>query len=313
MKKSDTSAKSKRLYNKERKKCKEKENTKQLDKRRNSISANKIEKSFEEMDLSSEIYPIAHYVNNKEEMVNQLFNICKGEDLKILLPACLKNHSISDLKQVCLEQLQLMSDKRILNVLQGKTALQSRATDVDQPDQIVGQSVSTDPSYKTVEGGREKVKRPLSDYGDSQQADSTSIDLPDIPLKRKLIETYPASIIDKDSTLDSDITTVDLDLCPNDDEVDSLMKEPVTIETIKQKPQEGGEYVEEMPSSQTPVSSTTVTVEMGEKEWMTAFTKTQLEILELELRARAIRSLMKAQGLHSSDNEDTQKFDDRML
>ncbi|KAG8297902.1 regulation of apoptotic process [Homalodisca vitripennis] len=44
----------------------------------------------EEVDLSKELHPLSHYLNNREEMIEQMFSIIKGAKLKKMLPPILK-------------------------------------------------------------------------------------------------------------------------------------------------------------------------------------------------------------------------------
>lgn len=49
-----------------------------------------IESSEEELDLTKECHPIGYYINNREEMINQMFSVIKGNKLKAMLPPILK-------------------------------------------------------------------------------------------------------------------------------------------------------------------------------------------------------------------------------
>lgn len=308
MKESKVSTGVTKMPSKEKKGSKDKENTKHSQKSNAVDEHMKCDKDDDEMDLNKELYSIGHYINNKEELVNQLFSVIKSNDLKALLPACLKNYSVSELKHLCLHHLQLMSQKRILNILQGTSIFSSSETEEEKSVPTVHQSASSTTStishcdqIETAKG----VKRLASHFEDNQQADSTSIDLPEVPMKKKNTSTT-SELPTTNELIEVDTAGEGLDLCPNEEEINSLMKESYTDK--RQDVQE--KNVQDNSDGQVHISSTTVTVEMGEKEWLNAFTKTQLEILELEMRARAIRSLMKAQGLHTSDeNESLHKID----
>ncbi|XP_067135428.1 caspase activity and apoptosis inhibitor 1-like [Centruroides vittatus] len=304
MKESKASTGVSKIASKEKKNAKDKENTKHSQK--TSVDEHlKCDKDDDEMDLNKELYSIGHYINNKEELVNQLFSVIKSNDLKALLPPCLKNYSVSELKHLCLHHLQLMSQKRILNILQGTSIFSSSEAEEEKLIQTIPQSASSTTSHCDQTETTRGIKRLASHFEDKQQADSTSIDLPEIPTKKKNLSTtseLPAA----NDVIEVDTAGEGLDLCPNEEEINSLMKESYVDK--KQELQE--KSIQDSSDGQVHISSTTVTVEMGEKEWLNAFTKTQLEILELEMRARAIRSLMKAQGLHTSeDDESLHKID----
>jgi hypothetical protein len=42
------------------------------------------------IDLSEELHPLGYYINDREEMINQMFSIIKGDKLRAMLPPILK-------------------------------------------------------------------------------------------------------------------------------------------------------------------------------------------------------------------------------
>lgn len=72
------------------------------------------------IDLNEEVYPLTHYIDNRTELLNQVFTVIKKKQLKSMLPTVLKNISLDEIKSLCLEQLLGMSKKRILAVLDDK-------------------------------------------------------------------------------------------------------------------------------------------------------------------------------------------------
>ena len=57
------------------------------------------------MDLQKELYPISHYANDREEMINQVFSVIKGNKLRSMLPPFLADLDIDEVKALCLEQV----------------------------------------------------------------------------------------------------------------------------------------------------------------------------------------------------------------
>ena len=99
------SSRSDREFLKELKK-KDKKRRKQKRRRRHSDSSS--ESSSEEdsdMDLQKELYPISHYANDREEMINQVFSVIKGNKLKSMLPPFLADLDVDEVKALCLEQV----------------------------------------------------------------------------------------------------------------------------------------------------------------------------------------------------------------
>lgn len=44
----------------------------------------------EEVDLHKELHPLGYYINDKEDMIEQMFSMIKGEKLMKMLPPILK-------------------------------------------------------------------------------------------------------------------------------------------------------------------------------------------------------------------------------
>jgi hypothetical protein len=42
------------------------------------------------VDLCEELHPIGYYINDREEMINQMFSVIKGDKLRAMLPPILK-------------------------------------------------------------------------------------------------------------------------------------------------------------------------------------------------------------------------------
>lgn len=72
------------------------------------------------MDLEKELHPLGHYINEREEMLNQVFKVIKGPKLKAMLTSGLRDLDTKELKALCLTQLEGMSKKRIKYILAGK-------------------------------------------------------------------------------------------------------------------------------------------------------------------------------------------------
>lgn len=71
------------------------------------------------MDLDKELHPMGYYINDREEMINQVFKVIKGPKLRAMLTSGLRDLDIKELKARCLTQLEGMSKKRIKWLLAG--------------------------------------------------------------------------------------------------------------------------------------------------------------------------------------------------
>ena len=73
------------------------------------------------MDLSKELHPISYYISDKEEMLDQVFSVVGSAKLKAMLTSSLRDLELSELKLLCLDQLEGLSKKRIKYILAGKS------------------------------------------------------------------------------------------------------------------------------------------------------------------------------------------------
>ncbi|XP_032873712.1 caspase activity and apoptosis inhibitor 1 isoform X3 [Amblyraja radiata] len=77
---------------------------------------------FEEggLDLSISLKPISSYISDRKEMLEQCFKIIGEKKLQKMLPDILKSCSVEEIKSLCLEQLTLLSDKKLLQIIEGE-------------------------------------------------------------------------------------------------------------------------------------------------------------------------------------------------
>merc|ERR1712058_33882 len=105
-----------------------------LKKRRRHRSSSGSESEGSDLDLSKEMYPISHYVNDREEMINQVFKVIQGKKLRSMLPPFLAEMDVDEVKALCLEQLIGMSKKRVLCTIAGQEMAESSDTDDEDDD-----------------------------------------------------------------------------------------------------------------------------------------------------------------------------------
>ncbi|XP_040396284.1 caspase activity and apoptosis inhibitor 1 isoform X3 [Cygnus olor] len=76
-------------------------------------------------------------------MLQQCFCVIGEKKLQKMLPDILKNCSMDEIKRLCLEQLELLSEKKLLKILEGKSGADSDTDeDGDGGDKTGGESVS---------------------------------------------------------------------------------------------------------------------------------------------------------------------------
>ncbi|MEJ1282752.1 hypothetical protein NN561_013714 [Cricetulus griseus] len=210
------------------------------------------------LDLAVSLKPVSFYISDKKEMLQQCFCIIGEKKLQKMLPDVLKNCSVEEIKKLCQEQLELLSEKKILKILEGDngldTDMEEEADDgckvasdlISQQDACVD-STSSLRENKQPEGLESKqVSKRLKYYLSSY---------PEVP--ERTVRSEAGQIDDLEKDIEKSVNEI-LGLA------ESSPKEPKAA-TLTVPPPE-----DVQPSAQ------------------------QLELLELEMRARAIKALMKA-------------------
>jgi hypothetical protein len=85
----------------------------------------------------ADLKPIGHYLNDREEMIEQVFSVIRGAKLRAMLTSSLREMSVGELKDACLQELEGMSKKRIRCVLRGEEMLESSDTEDDEDEDDV--------------------------------------------------------------------------------------------------------------------------------------------------------------------------------
>ncbi|XP_074850815.1 caspase activity and apoptosis inhibitor 1 [Carettochelys insculpta] len=228
------------------------------------------------LDLNVSLKPVSFYIADKKEMLHQCFCVIGEKKLQKMLPDILKNCSVEEIKRLCLEQLELLSEKKLLRILEGENDADSD-TDEDAGrggDKTGVQSVSQqDNNVDSTSSLREdsKLEGLESKQGKGEDSDVLSINADaydsDIegPCNEEESPHVPESTVRSGS---GQIDDLQKDIEKSVNEIlglaESSPKES-KAETLAVPPQE-----DVQPSAQ------------------------QLELLELEMRARAIKALMKA-------------------
>ncbi|XP_053395142.1 caspase activity and apoptosis inhibitor 1-like [Mercenaria mercenaria] len=149
--------KRKKMVQKKKVKKKLKESTKKSKKK----SQQEEEFDDSDLDLEKEVYPIGQYVKDRENLLEQMFSCVRGQSLNRALPDVLKELPVADLKRRCLEQLEVMSKKRICRILAG-----------DDPASISSSGTEDESSEDEIQ---EMEEGQVDEEGmDSQVVDSTS-------------------------------------------------------------------------------------------------------------------------------------------
>nr|XP_022319888.1 caspase activity and apoptosis inhibitor 1-like [Crassostrea virginica]XP_022319889.1 caspase activity and apoptosis inhibitor 1-like [Crassostrea virginica]XP_022319890.1 caspase activity and apoptosis inhibitor 1-like [Crassostrea virginica]XP_022319891.1 caspase activity and apoptosis inhibitor 1-like [Crassostrea virginica]XP_022319892.1 caspase activity and apoptosis inhibitor 1-like [Crassostrea virginica] len=122
------------LVTSKRKKNSQKKKKHQSTKKKKSA---KVEDEDSDLDLEKGLSSIGAYLNNRQEMVEQMFHSLRGATLKRHIPDILKEMTIEELKEKCVEQLEVMSKKRIKRILAGDdpASISSSGTEDENSDE----------------------------------------------------------------------------------------------------------------------------------------------------------------------------------
>ncbi|NWR75920.1 CAAP1 inhibitor, partial [Centropus unirufus] len=226
------------------------------------------------LDLNVSLKPVSFYIADKKEMLQQCFCVIGEKKLQKMLPDILKNCSMEEIKRLCLEQLELLSEKKLLKILEGKIGAESDTDEEADGDKTGGESFSQqDNSIDSTSSLREDNK--LEGYelkqGKGEDSDVLSInaDAYDSDIEGPCNEEDGPDV--QENTIRSGAG-----------QIDDLQKD------IEKSVNEILGLAESSPEEP---KAATLSVPPSEDVQPSA---QQLELLELEMRARAIKALMKA-------------------
>nr|XP_044998061.1 caspase activity and apoptosis inhibitor 1 [Jaculus jaculus] len=228
------------------------------------------------LDLTVSLKPVSFYISDKKEMLQQCFCIIGEKKLQKMLPDVLKNCSVEEIKKLCQEQLELLSEKKILKILEGNNGVDSdmeeEADDGSKmgPDVVSQQDTCTDSTSSLRETKQPEGLESKQGKGEDSDVLSINADAYDSDIEGPCNEEAAAPEA-PESTVQSEAGQID-DL---EKDIEKSVNEILGL--AESSPKE--------------LKAATLTVPPPEDVQPSA---QQLELLELEMRARAIKALMKA-------------------
>lgn len=235
--------------------------------------------SLDDLELDRELYPIGYYLSDRAEMVEQMFGVLSKDKILSMLPPVLKEIQWRDLKAHCLEQLNSMSEKQIIKILEGKPyapELENEEFDRNLNVDISSSSSSSSSSTTSSSSGESSPERTSEKKVDgktgNQRMKTVSV--------KNIIKPDPDKGDDDPDMLQIGVSATEMGDLLGEEET-TQKKERKKVDALKGKVQE---------------AQTASTTEKNEKKADPKGGKTLLEILELEMRARAIRALLKKAG-----------------
>ncbi|CAK6952798.1 caspase activity and apoptosis inhibitor 1 [Scomber scombrus] len=257
------------------------------------------------LDLSLPFQPITAYVTNKKEMLEQCFHVLGEKKLRKMLPDELKDCGLEEIRKLCWEQLEQISEKNVMHILAGEELTsgncdENTETSESQQDNNVDSTSCLKETAKTEDpkqegGGSGEESDVLSINADTYDSDiegpkeeqSVKAEVGAVKVgDNSGVSTEPAN---PEPPTDSKPTEAKKDI---QSDIDKSVSEILASSSTSSK--------EEAKEQSTPLLSADVSspVEGGSvSSCVPAACQPsiqQLELLELEMRARAIKALMKA-------------------
>ncbi|XP_070263483.1 caspase activity and apoptosis inhibitor 1 [Myotis yumanensis] len=209
-------------------------------------------------------------------MLQQCFCIIGEKTLQKMLPDVLKNCSVEEIKKLCQEQLELLSEKKILKILEGDNGMDSDMEEAADDgskkgsDLVSQQDICTDSSSSLKENKQPEGLELKQGKGDDSDVLSIHADAYDSDIEGPCNEEAAAPEV-AENTVQSEAGQID-DL---EKDIEKSVNEILGLAGSSPKERKAA----------------TLTVPPPEDVQLSA---QQLELLELEMRARAIKALMKA-------------------
>ncbi|XP_033839603.1 caspase activity and apoptosis inhibitor 1 [Periophthalmus magnuspinnatus] len=247
------------------------------------------------LDLTVQFQPITAFVSQKEEMLQQCFHVLGEKKLRKMLPDEFKDCSLDEIKKLCWEQLEQISEKNLLQILTGEELTPSQETSEELVESQQDNNVDSTSCLK--ESTKNEETKEVG--GSSEESDVLSINADDSDIEAPKVEQTDKTADDSNKNTEPEnpavkpepVTEQPLVVQPTEPKkdiqsaIDKSVSEilsfsaPAPVAPSVNQPQTTGAV------QSTPPSVTEVVCQPSIQ---------QLELLELEMRARAIKALMKA-------------------
>ncbi|KAM4714903.1 caspase activity and apoptosis inhibitor 1 [Anableps anableps] len=248
------------------------------------------------LDLSMPFQPIKAYVSNKREMLEQCFHVLGEKKVRKMLPDEFKECSLEEIKTLCWEQLELISEKNLTLILAGEEITAGNSdggTSESQQDNNVDSTSCLKETAKTNDakqegGGSGEESDVLSINADAYDSDIEG------PKEEQAVKADEVSVkADNGGGERSDRASMDAKPAAPEtkkdiqSDIDKSVSEILALASTSSK----DEAVESNIGTLQPAGVDAV-AQCGAS--ICSPSVQQLELLELEMRARAIKALMKA-------------------
>ncbi|XP_007235588.3 caspase activity and apoptosis inhibitor 1 [Astyanax mexicanus] len=246
------------------------------------------------LDLNVPLKPISAFVSERQEMLEQCFRVLGENKLRKMLPDELKSCSMVEIRSLCWDQLQQLSQRNLLQILEGKELIANSESEEneDKRDSVDSQQDNNVDSTSSVKETEDKQ----GGSGDESDVLSINADVDDSDIEghkddKPAPEEAPVTV----ATAPSESAPPPPPPPPKPDDqsaepklelqhdIDKSVNEILALTT----PPTNKAELELPVATEAPLPSRPAATPSAQ----------QLALLELEMRARAIKALMKANEL----------------
>ncbi|XP_077058199.1 caspase activity and apoptosis inhibitor 1 [Siphateles boraxobius] len=241
------------------------------------------------LDLNKAFKPISAYMQDRKEMLEQCFHVLGENKLKKMLPDELKDCPFNEIKKLCWDQLQELSEIHLLEILEGKELSVTAAPEGN--DLTDSQQDSNVDSTSSLRENPETEEKQGVGSGEDSDVLSINAEIDDSDIEGHKVIKAEESVL-RDETLppapvmQSAEPKVELQ-----QDIDRSVSEILALTS--------SEPSKDLRTESLDKSATIENVPAAPTEQPSA---QQLELLELEMRARAIKALMKASEIKKHNN-----------
>ncbi|KAG9259614.1 caspase activity and apoptosis inhibitor 1 [Astyanax mexicanus] len=247
------------------------------------------------LDLNVPLKPISAFVSERQEMLEQCFRVLGENKLRKMLPDELKSCSMVEIRSLCWDQLQQLSQRNLLQILEGKELIANSESEEneDKRDSVDSQQDNNVDSTSSVKETEDKQ----GGSGDESDVLSINADVDDSDIEghkddKPAPEEAPVTVATAPSESapppppppppkpDDQPAEPKLEL---QHDIDKSVNEILALTT----PPTSKAELELPVATEAPLPSRPAATPSAQ----------QLALLELEMRARAIKALMKANEL----------------
>ncbi|KAM4611422.1 caspase activity and apoptosis inhibitor 1 [Polymixia lowei] len=264
------------------------------------------------LDLSVPFQSISAYATDRREMLEQCFHVLGEKKLQKMLPDELKGCSLEDIKKLCWDQLEQLSQKNLIQILGGEeltsgdddegadvTTESQQDNNVDSTSSLKEIAKTEDPKQEGGGSGEESdvlsinadtydsdIEGPKEDRTAKTKEGTATLELTSEESVAPAANLHPANT---QRPADSQPIESKKEL---EKDIDKSVSEILALSSTSKKEEDKEQRMSPqspvvgLPVQGVPVSDVAPAICQPSVQ--------QLELLELEMRARAIKALMKA-------------------